>query len=116
MRFQLADGTTVPSVTAEQMREVDRLAVQEHRLSTLQMMENAGRSLSEQVIEELGGAEGSVVVLAGAGGNDGGLCCARHLHNHGVAVSVVLDRPGRRLRGAAARQRQTLRSAGRRPS
>ena len=27
MRFHLADGTTVPSVTPEPMREVDRLAV-----------------------------------------------------------------------------------------
>jgi NAD(P)H-hydrate epimerase len=113
MNFHLADGTVIPTVAAEQMLEVDRLAVEKYRLGILQMMENAGRNLSEQVMTELGTSGGQVVVLAGGGGNGGGgLCCARHLHNHGVAVTVVLDRPADRLRGASARQLHTLRMAG----
>jgi len=32
MGFCLADGTNIPAVTAEQMRAVDRLAVEELRL------------------------------------------------------------------------------------
>ncbi|MFZ1551589.1 MAG: NAD(P)H-hydrate epimerase, partial [Anaerolineae bacterium] len=35
---------------------------------------------------------GRVVVLAGAGGNGGGgIACARHLHNRGFDVAIVLD-------------------------
>lgn len=97
MSFTLADGTAIPAVSAEQMLEVDRLANGKYRLGILQMMENAGRSLSGQVMAELGASGGHVVVLAGGGGNGGGgLCCARHLCNHGVEVAVVLDRAGGR--------------------
>ncbi len=42
------------SVTADQMREVDRLMVDEMGMSLLQMMENAGRSLAEQACRMLG--------------------------------------------------------------
>jgi NAD(P)H-hydrate epimerase len=40
--FRTEDGIIVPAVTAEQMREVDRIAVEEFGLGILQMMENAG--------------------------------------------------------------------------
>ena len=113
MRFYLADRTSIPTVTAEQMREVDRLAVEKFQLEILQMMENAGRNLSEQVRAELGTSKGYVVVLAGGGGNGGGgLCCARHLHNHGISIKILLDRPSEEFRDAAARQLHTLKVAG----
>lgn len=106
----------VPAVTAGQMREVDRVAVGEFGLSLLQMMENAGRNLAENVLVMLGGERGAVAVLAGSGGNGGGgLCCARHLHNRGFGVTVVLDRDPDRLTGAARTQLEILRSAGVRP-
>jgi NAD(P)H-hydrate epimerase len=38
----------IPSVTAAQMREVDRLMVEEVGITLLQMMENAGRALASQ--------------------------------------------------------------------
>ena len=41
-----ASGLEVPAVTAEQMREVDRIAVQEAGPNLFQMMENAGRNLA----------------------------------------------------------------------
>ena len=44
----------MPAVTADQMREVDRIAVEEFGLTILQMMENAGRNLAGHVIEMLG--------------------------------------------------------------
>jgi NAD(P)H-hydrate epimerase len=90
--FRTEDGLVVPAVTAEQMREVDRIAVEEFGLGILQMMENAGRNLAENVLDMLDGARSEVAVLAGSGGNGGrGLCCARHLHNRGFQVWVVLD-------------------------
>jgi NAD(P)H-hydrate epimerase len=97
------------------MREVDRVAVEEFRLSILQMMENAGRNLALNVMEMLGsgGAHSEVAILAGSGGNGGGgLCCARHLHNRGFPVSVLLSKDPEELTGAAANQLRILRAAG----
>lgn len=114
--FETGDGRYVPSVTAEQMREVDRIAVEELGLGILQMMENAGRNLTGNVLELLGDAVAEVAILAGSGGNGGGgLCCARHLHNHGLEVSVLLSKEPEELRGPAAHQLRTLRAAGMTP-
>lgn len=116
MPFRTETGIVVPAVTAGQMREVDRVAVEEFGLSILQMMENAGRSLAEHVLDMLAGAGSVVTVLAGSGGNGGGgLCCARHLHNRGVKVWVVLDRDAATLTGAAKSQLSTLQAAGLQP-
>jgi NAD(P)H-hydrate epimerase len=115
--FWTDDGRAVPALTAEQMREVDRIAVEDFSLGILQMMENAGRTLAQNVIEMLGGASGEVTILAGAGGNGGGgLCCARHLHNRGFKVWLVLDREAGALRGAASTQLQILRATGLQPA
>lgn len=116
MPFRTEEGVVVPAVTADQMREVDRLTVEEFGLSILQMMENAGRTLAEHVLDMLAGAGSVVTVLAGSGGNGGGgLCCARHLHNRGVKVWVVLDRDAATLTGAAKSQLSTLQAAGLQP-
>jgi NAD(P)H-hydrate epimerase len=111
--FRTPDGGVVPAITASQMREVDRIAVEEFDLGILQMMENAGRDLAGNVQEMLGDGGGPVTVLAGSGGNGGGgLCAARHLHNRGVEVDVVLSRAPGDLAGAAGRQLSILQAAG----
>ena len=105
----------IPSVTAAQMREIDRLMLEEAGLSLLQMMEDAGRGLARQARTMLGGdARGQrVVVLAGPGGNGGGgLAAARRLAIWGAEVSVVLAVPGKALGVAAAHQLATLRWIG----
>jgi len=80
----------LPSVSAAQMREVDRLMIDDFHISLLQMMENAGRNLAELCVRAF--APASVVVLAGSGGNGGGgLVAARHLTNRGVTVAVTLS-------------------------
>jgi len=121
--FRTSAGITVPAVTADQMREVDRIAVREFGLGILQMMENAGRILAAHVMLMAGwDAAGirspapEVTVLAGAGGNGGGgLCCARHLHNRGIGVSIVLGRDATALADAARHQLATLEVMGLRP-
>jgi NAD(P)H-hydrate epimerase len=114
--FWTQEGIPIPAVTAEQMREVDRIAVEDFGLSILQMMENAGRNLALNVIDMLRRSDGEVAVLAGAGGNGGGgLCSARHLHNRGFKVNLILDRDAADLRGAAADQIRILQAAGLRP-
>jgi hypothetical protein len=56
----------VPAVTAAQMREVDRIAVEDFGISILQMMENAGRALAQLTRIQLSSlSRRRVVVLAG---------------------------------------------------
>jgi NAD(P)H-hydrate epimerase len=83
----------VPALTADQMREVDRVMVEDLHIELIQMMENAGRNLAELAIVRF--APRHVAVLAGPGGNGGGgMVAARHLANRGCQVSVVLSDPG----------------------
>lgn len=107
------DGSapTWPSVTADQMREVDRIMVEDLRIELPQMMENAGRGLAEVAMSQF--APRRVAVLVGPGGNGGGgLVAARHLHNRGVAVIVVLAGPESRLTALPAHQLDILRRMG----
>ncbi|HUV57951.1 MAG TPA: NAD(P)H-hydrate epimerase, partial [Acidimicrobiales bacterium] len=77
-----------PSVSARQMREIDDLVIRTFDITLAQMMENAGRSLAELVIDQY--QVSSVTVLVGPGHNGGGgLVAARHLFNRGVEVTVV---------------------------
>lgn len=78
----------LPSVTADQMREVDRILVEEVGLQLVQMMESAGRHLAELAVTRF--APRSCTVLVGSGGNGGGgMVTARHLRSRGVDVAVV---------------------------
>ena len=87
--FELKSGAQVPSVTVNQMREVDRLMIMDFHIDLVQMMENAGRNLADLACTEF--KPQTVTVLAGPGGNGGGgLVAARHLHNRGIQVGVVL--------------------------
>lgn len=101
----------IPTVTVAQMREVDRLMVEELGIALIQMMENAGRALAEQARRMLGGvATGRrVLVLAGPGGNGGGgLAAARRLAIWGADVSVVLPRGRHAFAGVPRHQLEIL--------
>ena len=93
----------VPALTERQMREVDRIMIEDLGISLLQMMENAGRNLAELAIRRF--SPTSVTVMAGPGGNGGGgLVAARHLANRGIPVSVSLSRPAGEFAGVPAHQ------------
>ncbi len=102
----------IPYLTADQMAEVDRLMVEVFRIHLIQMMENAGRQLAllarNRFLE--GDAFGKqVVLLAGSGGNGGGaMVCARHLHNWGAEVTVVLSKAVQYLAGTIKHQGEIL--------
>ncbi|MBK9123971.1 MAG: NAD(P)H-hydrate epimerase [Chloroflexi bacterium] len=86
--------TTIPAVTAAQMREVDRLMIEAYHIDLIQMMEHAGRNLARVARERFlsGNPLGKrVVVLVGKGGNGGGaLVAGRWLANAGADVVAVI--------------------------
>jgi len=80
-------------LTAEQMREVDRLTTEKYGIPSLRLMENAASSIARVVTEKLGGSvEGkSVLILCGKGNNGGdGAALARILIGSGAKVDVYL--------------------------
>ncbi len=92
--FPALDPSATPWLSVEQMREVDRIMVEDLGISLVRMMENAGRNLAQVARDLLGGdtAGRSVLVLAGPGGNGGGgLVAARHLAVAGAKVTVALS-------------------------
>ncbi len=77
-------------VTAQEMRELDRHAIETLGVPAGTLMENAGRAVAEELLRELpNGAKVSIVCGRGNNGGDG-LVAARHLHRLGVDVLVVL--------------------------
>lgn len=99
---------SIPALTADQMREVDRLMVTEFHITLEQMMENAGRALARLAVDTF--RPETVLVLVGPGGNGGGgLVAARHLINSGRRVTVVLATTAERLGEVTAHQLDILR-------
>lgn len=76
-------------ITREQARELDRRAENVYGMSSLVLMENAGRGLAEQFLSLQ--LRGPVIVCCGTGNNGGdGFVMARHLDLRGVDVQVFL--------------------------
>ena len=88
-------------LTRDQVREVDRRAIEEYGISGLVLMENAGRGCVDKLCEL--GVRGPVVICCGRGNNAGdGFVIARHLDLRGYAVRVLLFCDPPDLRGDAA--------------
>jgi NAD(P)H-hydrate epimerase len=97
----------IPTVTVDQMREVDRAMVEDMGIELIQMTENAGRCLAQHVRAELAGdvQDKRIVVLAGRGGNGGGgLAAARRLVIWGADVLVVLAHDAHGIPGVPGHQ------------
>lgn len=78
------------SLTREQVRRVDELAIHRYRIAGLVLMENAGRNAAA-IIDQNYGPIGRAIIFCGTGNNGGDGCViARHLHNAGWCVRVVL--------------------------
>jgi NAD(P)H-hydrate epimerase len=111
-RFLTPSGVEVPAVDTAQMREVDRIAIEETGPNLFQMMENAGRNLAQLAIHVLSDRwqDATILVLSGSGGNGGGgICAARHLANRNARVTLCLADPSN-LQGVPAFQRTILKS------
>jgi len=81
---------------AEEMRSVDRWAIDEQGVDSLELMENAGRAVAEAVARLA--PQGPVRVVCGKGNNGGdGLVAARLLGEMGFGVEVLLPWPAAEL-------------------
>src|SRR5262245_49465796 len=94
-------------LSRQQLRELDRRAIEDYGVPGVVLMENAGRGSAELLLAL--GISGWVVVCCGKGNNGGdGFVIARHLDNHGVAVRVLLFCRPDELTGDAALNYQIL--------
>ena len=87
----------LPSVTAAQMREIDRLAVEKYGIAARKLMENAGRAIAAELLQDMQDIYvNGCVVICGRGNNGGdGLVCARCLKAAGIKTTVYLPSPGK---------------------
>src|SRR5262249_61282693 len=105
----------IPAISVDQMREVDRIMVDDLHIELIQMMENAGRCLAHHVRSELGGdvRRRRIAVLAGSGGNGGGgLAAARRLAIWGADVTVLLGQEADAGKGGPGHQLAILQRIG----
>lgn len=91
-------------VTVEEMVAIEKEA-DASGLSYDQMMQNAGRSIAQAIVQRLPAIAGKrVLILAGSGNNGGdGLVVAHHLEQAGAQVSVYLSKPRPQEDGNLAR-------------
>ncbi len=94
-------GWLEPLPDAERMRAVDRWAIDEQGVPSLELMERAGEGLAE--LAAAMAPEGRIVVVAGKGNNGGdGLVAARLLRARGREVDVLAADGTGELSGDAA--------------
>ena len=91
----------IPTLNRQQVREIDRRAVEEYGMSGLVLMENAGRGLADTLFRL--GVAGPIVICCYKGNNGGdGFVLARHFDLRHVAVRVALWCEPTELTGDAA--------------
>jgi len=84
-------------VTASEMREIDRITIEEIGISSMVLMERAGLSVVRRIKDRFS-PEQSVTVLAGGGNNGGdGLVIARELTQAGYSVKTFMLSPEDKL-------------------
>jgi NAD(P)H-hydrate epimerase len=88
-------------LSRDEVRGLDRRALEEYGVPGIVLMENAGRGTAELLLRL--GARGPVVICCGKGNNGGdGFVVARHLDLAGVPVRILLFARPEELTGDAA--------------
>ncbi len=92
------------TMTREQVRRFDRIAIEQYGIPGIVLMENAGRNAARVIRREAlpRPDTGSVAIVCGGGNNGGdGFVIARHLTNCGVEAVIFLAADPARLTGDA---------------
>jgi hydroxyethylthiazole kinase-like uncharacterized protein yjeF len=100
-------------VTAEQMRQLDRLTIEKYGVPSLDLMERAGHGIARAIVGRFGRvAKKGTLVVAGKGNNGGdGFVVARLLKKRGVPCEVALLARPDELSPDAAHNYQAFRKA-----
>ena len=102
-------------VTAKEMQNLDRLAMEEYAIPGIVLMENASKAVADVAKNLLDDCQGNkVLVICGKGNNGGdGFGAARWLANYGYAVQVILlAEDCANIQGDAALELEMLLNAG----
>lgn len=87
-------------VTADQMRRIDTIAIEQRDIPGTELMDRAGKTVTREILERF--EPDSVAVVTGKGNNAGdGFVVARELERHGVTVRLYMLRPAEELSGDA---------------
>lgn len=81
----------IPVATRDQVRELDRLAIESLGIPGVALMESASRALAMGLLERFGveARQGGVLLVCGGGNNGGdGFGAARWLHGEGIRVPI----------------------------
>lgn len=90
------------SVSTDEMKRLDRRAAEKFGISTLILMENAGRGIADLAEKIVKNRRGRILIVCGKGNNGGdGFVAARHLFNRGHSINVVLLAKPNELSGDA---------------
>jgi NAD(P)H-hydrate epimerase len=103
-----------PALSREQVRQLDRRAIERWSVPGIILMENAGRNATDVIDIFFGPCEKKAMgIVAGTGNNGGdGFVIARHLSMRGSAVQVFLVGAEDKLSGDAATNFTIIRRLG----
>ncbi|MEP7214363.1 MAG: NAD(P)H-hydrate dehydratase [Acidobacteriota bacterium] len=99
-------------LTADEMREVDRLTTEKYGIPSILLMENAANAAARVICEKLGGSvrDKSILIMCGRGNNGGdGAALGRILWSQGADVEVCLFGQVENTGGDARTNFETLR-------
>ncbi|MCJ7595371.1 MAG: NAD(P)H-hydrate dehydratase [Desulfobacterales bacterium] len=101
-------------VTAAEMREMDRLAIQELGIPGVVLMENAARGAARIFLDHFEPFEKAHVVLLCGRGNNGGdaYVMARYLHQAALKVSIIVLSEIQKITGDAMTNLEIIRRLG----
>jgi len=89
-------------VTAEEMQQIDRRAIERFGIPSIVLMENAAIAVVDAIFEHYPQCE-RAAIFCGTGSNGGdGFAVARHLENRGVVPTVIVVGDRSRIAGDAA--------------
>ena len=99
-------------LTVSQIQEFDEIAIRKIGIPSIALMENAGRSVAQEVLRQLKkNSNKRVSIVCGLGNNAGdGFVCGRHLLNHSVRTKIFLIGNPDYLKDDAATNHRILRN------
>ncbi len=104
----------VKSVTTKQIQDLDRFAINQIGISSLALMETAGRHIADVICKNVARIEKPlVVIVCGIGNNAGdGFVAARHLLNRDVRLKVLCIGSSKKIKSDALCNYKALENCG----